>query len=251
MRTTHTLASTVAVMGVIRRRWKLLLGLGALLGVMAYFAVPYVYIHFINDPKPALTFENRDKELAKAGAAEPVSSTDGEWFVTQPSTAGYRVKETLNGQSTSGVGRTNTVDGSFTLAGASIKSAEFNVDVSTLTSDQARRDKQVKGRLLATDEFPVATFTLNEPIALGTLPADGVTIAAKASGTLSLRGKDKPVTLDLQARRSGDKIEVLGNAALNFADFGIPDPSVKPFVSTEQSGVLEVSLTLSRAPGNL
>lgn len=239
-------------MRLIRQRWKLLLGLLVMLAAVAYFAVPYVYIHFINDPKPELTFENRDRELAKAGASTPTaSSTDGQWLVTQPSTAGYRVKEILNGQSTSGVGRTNTVDGKFVLAGTSVKSGEFNVDVSTLTSDQTRRDKQVRGRLLATDEFPVATFLLDEPIVLGTLPADGVTIAAKASGTLSLRGQDRPVIFAVSARRSGDRIELLANATLNFAEFGIPDPSVKPFVSTEQSGVLEVSLTLTRAPGNV
>ena len=236
-------------MGLIRRRWKLLLVAAIGLAAIAYVAIPYVYIHFINDPKPELTFANRDKELAESGkTALPAFTTDGEWIVAQPSTAGYRVKETLNGQSTEGVGRTNTVDGSFTLVGPSVKSGEFSVDVSTLTSDQTRRDNQVKGRLLATDQFPVATFTIDQPIELGTIPADGTTIAATAAGTLSLRGVEKPVTLDLQARLSGDLIDVLGKTTLVFADFEIPDPSVKPFVTTEQSGVLEVSLKLSRKP---
>ena len=236
-------------MGLIRQRWKLLLVVAIGLAAIAYVAIPYVYIHFINDPKPELTFANRDKELAKSGiSALPASSTDGEWVIAQPSTAGYRVKETLNGQSTEGVGRTNTIDGSFMLLGPTVKSGEFSVDVSTLTSDQTRRDNQVKGRLLATDQFPVATFTIDQPIELGTIPADGTTIAAKAAGTLSLRGVEKPVTLDLQARLSGDSIDVLGKTTIVFADFEIPDPSKKPFVTTVQSGVLEVSLKLARKP---
>ncbi len=235
-------------MGFVRRRWKLLVA-GLVVAVAAgVVGIPYVYIHFINKPEPKLTFANRDKELAKGGTvASSALSTDGTWIVGAPSTAGYRVKETLNGQSTEGVGRTDKIDGSFVLAGSTVQSGEFNVDVSTLASDQGRRDNQVRGRLLSTDEFPVSTFTLGAPVALEALPDDGVSVTTKATGTLSLRGVEKDVTLDIEARRAGTNIELLASTTLVFADFEIPDPSVAPFVTTEQSGLLEVSLTLTKA----
>ncbi len=213
-------------------------------------AVPYVYIHFINKPEPRLTLDNLDKERASADSsvvsAVGASSLDGSWKVSS-GTAGYRVKETLNGQDTEGVGRTTTVEGSFAISGTTVTAGEFSVDVSTLTSDQARRNNQVRGRLLETDQFPVASFVLDQPIALSAIPDDGVLIDADATGTLSLHGVDKAITLTVQARRNGETIEVLGTAPITFADFGIEDPSVSPFVSVGATGTLEVSLVLGRA----
>ncbi len=233
----------------------LLIGFVAAVAI-GVFAIPYVYIHFINDPAPRLTLENLDKQRA-AGASTDVPSTDapasgsdatdGNWVVTTPSVAGYRVKETLNGQASEGVGRTETVDGSFTVTGTDVTGGEFNVDVSSLKSDQSRRDNQVHTRLLQTDEFPVATFVLSKPIALGSIPADGVLVTTTATGTLSLHGVDKPVTLDVQARRNGAAIEVLATSLLTFADFEIEDPSKPPFVTVGETGMLEVQLTLKRA----
>ena len=248
------MGATLTVMGWIRRRWWLLLiGVVAAVGI-GVVAVPYVYIHFINDPAPRLTLDNLDKQRASGASATEASSatglaTDGKWIVTAPSVAGYRVKETLNGQASEGVGRTETVDGSFTLAGTDVTAAEFNVDLSTLKSDQSRRDNQVRTRLLQTDEFPVATFVLSQPIVLDSIPADGVLVTATGNGTLSLHGVDKPVTLDVQARRNGEGIEVLASTLLTFADFEIEDPSKAPFVTVGKTGTLEVQLTLKRSIG--
>lgn len=236
-------------MAFLRRRWwQLLLAAVAAIAV-GVVAVPYVYIHFINKPAPRLTFENLDKQRTDSTDALPAATeaTDGVWNVVAPSTAGYRVKETLNGQDTEGVGRTQTVEGIFTLRGARVTLGEFSVDVSTLESDQTRRDSQVRGRLLETDEFPIASFVLDQPIELGSIPADGETVTAKAVGTLSLRGVDKPVSLDIQARRTGESIEVLANTVITFADFEIENPSVSPFVTVGETGTLEVQLTLNRS----
>ena len=232
-------------MRFLRRRWKLLIVAVVVAIGVGVVAIPYIYIHFINKPAPRLTFENRDKERARSGdtmtgesaaetAAAATSSLDGNWKVSS-GTAGYRVKETLNGQATEGVGRTPKVEGSFTLAGTSVTAGEFSIDVSSLESDQTRRDNQVRTRLLNTAEFPVSTFVLDKPIDLGPLPADGVTISVSGTGTLSL-----------QARRAAETIEVVANAPITFADFGIEDPSVSPFVSVGPVGTLEVSLVLGR-----
>jgi polyisoprenoid-binding protein YceI len=240
-----------------RRRWMFVIP-GLVLAVLGSAKLgAIIYTRFINDPAPTLTFANRDKELQKAtttiSTGVPPStkvvaedSLDGTWTVTKPSTAGYRIKESISGESSEGVGRTTTVDGAFVLAGETVTEAEFNVDVSTLTSDQSKRDEAVSGDILKTEEFPVATFTLTEPIVLGAIPADGVAVKAKATGTMSLRGMEAPMVLDVEARRSGQSIEVAANGIIVFADFGIPDPSKKPLVTVENRGTLEVLLTLKR-----
>lgn len=238
----------------IRHRWKWLLAALMALVAIGVVGIPYVYIHFFNKPAPRLTFENLDKQRATStdatgsGAVETTgaaASDSGTWIVVSPSTAGYRAKETLSGQSTEAVGRTNSIEGSFVLNETTVASGEFSVDLTSLKSDSAKRDAQVQGRLLATDEFPVATFTLTEPIELGPLPADGTAIASKAIGTLSVRGTEKPQLFDIQALRNGGVIQVLATTTIAFADYGIPDPSLPPVVSVGKTLLLEVSLTLN------
>lgn len=45
--------------------------------------------------------------------------------------------------------------------------------MTTITSDQSRRDDQFHGRILQTLEFPEATFTLTVPLDLGTVQDSG------------------------------------------------------------------------------
>ena len=63
------------------------------------------------------------------------------------SAVGYRVVEVLFGQDTEGVGRTSAITGGLTLDGAQVTAADFEVDMTTVTSDEDRRDNQFRGRL--------------------------------------------------------------------------------------------------------
>jgi polyisoprenoid-binding protein YceI len=164
------------------------------------------------------------------------------WTVTAPSSAGYRVEESIAGQPKTAVGRTTTVDGSFTITNGLVSGAEVNVDLATMVSDQARRDAQFRGRIMATDEFPVATFTLTDSFALTSGTAMD---AAKVQGTLSLRGTEKPATFTVNGKLEGDAIAIVASTTITFADYGIPDPSIGP-VSTEDNGTIEVALTAKR-----
>lgn len=267
--------------GTSGSRWRKRLGIGlaavVLLGVIGAVGVPYVYIHFIKDPPPPpLSFEQRDAETAASAASEttaptaPTAPTEttlgagpatassaaaadgvaGTWKVVQPSQAGYRVKEVLFGQDTEGVGRTNAVDGTVTIeqsgAEVTVKTAELGVDLTSVTSDDSRRDGQFQGRIMDTAAFPVALFVLDEPIVLGSLPVTGAAVDAKANGTLTLRGTEKKVTLDLEARRTeAGTIEVQGSCDVVFADFGIPNPS-NMAATTQDHGLLEFLVTLQR-----
>ena len=67
------------------------------------------------------------------------------------------------------------MSGSLVVDGTSITSVDISADLSTLQSDDQRRDGQV-GRL----DLGTATFKLASPIELGSLPADGATVDATA-----------------------------------------------------------------------
>jgi len=98
-----------------------------------------------------------------------------------------------------------------------------------------------------TSQFPTATFTTTAPISLSPTPANGVLIHPTATGQLTLHGVTKSVTVSLDARRSGNVIEVSGSIPVTFADYGIANPSVAGLVTTQDHGTVEFLLHLTPA----
>ncbi|MDP9069876.1 MAG: YceI family protein [Actinomycetota bacterium] len=82
---------------------------------------------------------------------------DGTWRVTAGSRAGYRVKEVLFGQDAEALGRTDDVTGAFDVRGTSVAAGWFSVDMTTVTSDESRRDNQFRGRIMVVATYPTAT----------------------------------------------------------------------------------------------
>jgi polyisoprenoid-binding protein YceI len=169
----------------------------------------------------------------------------GTWKAGSGSQAGYRVKEILFGQSNTAVGRTDKVTGALVVDGTTVSSAKVTVDLTTVTSDQDRRDSQFQGRIMDTASYPTATFELTKPVELGTLPAAGATVTKQAAGKLTLHGTTKAVTVDLTARRSGATIEVQGSIPVVFAEWNIPNPSFAT-IKTEDHGELEFLVVFTR-----
>jgi polyisoprenoid-binding protein YceI len=179
-------------------------------------------------------------EDARAGAL------DGMWATTAASQAGYRVKEILFGQEAEAVGRTNAVTGRVEIRGTTVTAASFEVDLTTVASDNSRRDNQFRGRIMDVARFPTAAFRLTSPIDVAPLPPDGEQVHETAVGDLTLRGTTRRVNVDVRARRAGETIEIAGTIPVLFADWGIPDPSFGP-AQTEDRGEIEFLLVLTRA----
>jgi polyisoprenoid-binding protein YceI len=239
----------------LHRKRTYFIGIPILIFLVAVVA-PYVYIHFIEGPAPAklkLSEPKSSPSTTSSGSDSTGSSTDsssasvdGTWQVTKNgTTVGYRVNEVLFGQSATAVGRTDAVTGQLTLDGTTATAADFTADLTKVASDQGNRDNQFQGRIMDTSTYPTATFKLTSPIELASIPQNLVEVTEKATGDLTLRGKTRPVTFDVIARRNGDKIEVNGSIPITFADWGIPNPSFGP-ATTEDHGILEFILTFNR-----
>jgi polyisoprenoid-binding protein YceI len=185
-------------------------------------------------------------EVSTTASTAGTSGVDGTWAIAADSEVGYRVDESINGFATTANGRTNAVTGSIVLVGTTAQSGDFTVDMTTFKSDESRRDGQFNGRIMAVDQFPTATFVLTSPIDFGTIPADGETVTATASGDLTLHGTTNPVTFELQATFKNGRIGVLGQIPVVFADYGIPNPS-RATITTEDNGLLEFVLIFDRA----
>jgi polyisoprenoid-binding protein YceI len=226
------------------RKWLWFLTGAIALVVVAVVAVPFVYIHFIEaDPAPRLALSSPSSTEVAGSTSVPLAGT---WTAGSGSKAQYRVNEVLFGQDNTATGSTSAVTGSVTIAGTTVTGADITVDLTTVKSDEDRRDAQFQGRIMDTAQFPNATFKLTQPIALGTEPKDGTPITVPATGDLTLRGATKPVTVSLKAQRNGDSIEVQGTIPIVFADYGIPNPSFAS-ITTEDHGELEFLLELSHA----
>ena len=230
----------------------------AAIAVLAIGAVagPWVYINLIKDDAPeALMLEPSTTTIAPESSTTiaiestttiaPASTIDGEWKVVAESIVGYRVKETIVGQKTEGVGRTSEIIGSLTIVDKQVTAAEFTVDMTTLVSDSTRRDRQVNTRILDTVNFPTATFTLKEPITLTPEALAGSDFSVDTTGTLTLRGVTKDIDLTLIARLVDDVIEVNGSIQIVFTDWSIPDPSISSIIVVDR-GLLEFLVRFKR-----
>ena len=208
---------------------------------VAGFGGTWIYLNVIRDDAPErLSLQDDATDAPRATRREGI---EGRWEPTSQSQVGYRVKEVIFAQSGEGVGRTSDVSGELTIEGTTVNAATFSADLRTLKSDESQRDGHVHNRILETAKFPTATFDLTEPIDFSVVPALGEVLNARATGDLTIRDTTKPVTFDLQAKYTGDTIEIAGAIPIVWAEWNIPNPS--NFVAaTEDRGLLEFLLVL-------
>ena len=171
------------------------------------------------------------------------STLAGEWTVASGSEAGYRVEEVLNNTDVAVTGRTEEVEGTFTIdeSGLTLLSADITVDVASITTDSSNRDAYFRDQALRTAENPTATFTLTDPVTLESAPKPGDVVKATAQGELTIAGVTKPVTASVEVRSDGVTAEIAGSIPITFKDFGVEAPNLG-FVSVEPTGFVEFQL---------
>ena len=198
-------------------------------------------------------------------AASIGAATDGVWSVDtsigtfddscltdvcSSTFAGFRINEELaNFGAKTVVGRTGDVSGSMELVGSQVIGASFVVDMTTLVTDNDSRTAALTEFAggLETSAFPEATFELTEPIELGEVPAEGVSIEVEATGNLTVRGVTREVTIPLTAEMQAGLIIVFGNLeGILLDDFEIPKPTAIVVVSVEDNATMELQLFLRR-----
>ena len=160
--------------------------------------------------------------------------------------AGFRVDEVLNNIGAfTAVGRTAKVAGSIELSNTALVAATIEVQMGTLATDNSFRDGRIY-QALNTSEYPLATFTLVEPVELPAGMAGGEAFSGSAVGDLTVKGATNRVTFDLQAQLVGDRIVAVGSSDVVFSDFGVTAPTAPIVVSVEDHGVMEFQLIFTR-----
>jgi polyisoprenoid-binding protein YceI len=180
---------------------------------------------------------------------------DGTWVIDteigdfsdySSSWAGFRVAEVLQGLGdVFAVGRTPVVSGSLQAEGSTIQSAVIEVDLTTITSDQSRRDPAIQ-RALDTVTFPTAVLETRGPVDMGAVPVDGQPFSVMVPATLTIRDTRQDVDLELTGQRVGDVVVVVGTLPVDFTSFGVTMPTAPVVLSVEDTGDLEWQLFFRR-----
>lgn len=240
----------------MKKSQKILIGVGVgvlVLGGTAAIAGPVIYRDFIAPPAaeaPSLSADEDVMDPSTETATGELNPADlvGSWAVADNSEAGYRVDEVLNGTDVTVTGRTDNVEGTFTIGdtGLTLEAAELTVDVASITTDSDQRDAYFRDQALRASENPTATFTLTDPVTLESAPGSGDVVQAEATGELTIAGVTQTVTASVEVQSDGTTAAIAGSIPITFADFGVEAPSLG-FVSVEPTGFVEFQLTADRA----
>ena len=222
---------------------------GALILGAAGVGVLY-FVVFAGSSPQKLVLSSPTPSASGSGTASTAGA--GTWTVGSGSVAGYRVREQLASLAapSDAVGRTSAITGTLTLtqaaSGYTVAASGFTVDVSKLTSDQSRRDQRIHSQGLESDRYPTATFKLTSPIALSADATSGQTIRVSATGDLTIHGVTKSVTIPIDARLTGSKIELVGSITFPFSQFGMTPPSIGGFVTVQNNATMEFQLLMTQ-----
>ena len=218
---------------------KILIGVGALVVLLAALAVGGWYFFLKSDPKPpAAITKTTTVGGGSLNGIYRVAPGDAQNFV------GYRVQEQLAavGVESTATGRTSEITGSFAIDGMTVKNVTVDANLVSLTSDRDMRDNRIKTLGLESEKFPQSKFVLSQPISFQSVPTVGKTVRATAKGDFTLHGVTRPVSIPLEGRWDGRDIQVVGSLDVKFADYGIDPPNIGGFVSVKDQGVMEFQI---------
>lgn len=179
-------------------------------------------------------------KLTGSGGPADDPAGAGAYEVAQPTFVGYRVREKfVTFGVADAVGRTDRVTGTATIAENRVTEADLTTDMTTLRSDEARRDAALSQRAIETARHPTSRFVLTQPFEIARAEQ-------QAKGNLTLHGRTRPIAAMVQGRQQANgHVELAGTADIDFEAFGIQPPSVVGFVTVEDHGTLEFELRLS------
>lgn len=172
-------------------------------------------------------------------------------LVPDQSEARYRVTEQLANLNlpNDAIGKTKNISGAIVLdADGQVDPAEsgFVVDVSTLQSDQSRRDNFLRRSTLQTEQYPTVTFV---PKAISGLPwplPETGDFNFQMTGDLTIRDVTREVTWTVTGTLENGTAVGQAVTQFTFADFNLDQPRVPIVLSIVDEINLELDVTMQR-----
>ena len=205
-------------------------------------------------PTPTATPDSPPQQPPETAAptSQPDAGAGGVTLeIADGSEARYRVKEQLAFLDfpNDAVGVTQDVEGKLVLGPDGAVSAEdslIRVDLSTLQSDEDRRDNYVRNRTLGTGQYPHTDFVPATISGLQwPLPSTGEA-SFSITGDMTIRDVTREVTWETVAQFSDAVITGTATTNFTFDEFDLNVPSVAVVLSVENNIRLEIDLVLQR-----
>ena len=164
--------------------------------------------------------------------------------------ARYRVREQLmhHDLPNDAVGKTTAITGGISFsAGGAIDTAasKISIDVTSLKSDQERRDGYVQHRTLETAQYPTVVFAPTSMIGAH-IPLASAEQSFDVAGMLTVHGVTRPTVWHVKAQSSGCDVTGSGWTQFTFADVQLAQPRVPVLLSVADTIRLEYDFHLVR-----
>lgn len=166
--------------------------------------------------------------------------------------ARFRAREQFANRDTlsEAVGTTSVVSGNIVLnaQGAALpEQSKIVIDLTTLQTDQARRDAYIKSNTLQTDQFPNAELVVSQVSGLPwPLPTSGQA-TVQLTGDLTLHGVTRPTTWEVRATMADRDLSGLAKTTVKMTDFGMTTPRTASVLSVNDEVALELTFKAVRA----
>ncbi len=174
-------------------------------------------------------------------------------IVPEESEARFLIGEVLAGSHTIVVGRTRDVRGELVVdlsQPATAQLGTIQVDLSTLATDNAFRNRAIHSAILETgrDEYRFGTFAPSSIEGIPDTITYGQPYTLTLTGDLTIHGVTRTYAFEAQVSAVSET-RIVGSASLSFlySDFGVQIPYLPPQVaSVEEQVILEVELVFQR-----
>lgn len=148
------------------------------------------------------------------------------------------------------IGRTSQLSGEFSFYRDGtdddklvVSSGHFQVDISTLTSNDTRRDERIRNQWLESARFPLAAFEAKEvrnpPIVSPDEAGKAVEWTFDLKGDMTVREVTREETFEIHLNLIEGKMVGTASALLKMKDYGFKPPSIPGLFKVEE-GVLIV-----------
>ncbi|OLT53982.1 YceI family protein [Cellulosimicrobium sp. CUA-896] len=220
----------------------------AVLALVVVLLAPFVWTELSEGrTPPPLGLQTSAEPSPHVEEPEPGPfDVDGRWSVGPGSAAGFRATlQDAPADERTVVGSTDDVAGWVQVDAGEATAGRVEVRTATLETGSAVPDRVLRQALEA-DVFPTSVFTLTAPLEVEEVERSDEPVELEARGTLTILDETQPVTVALEAQRSGDGVELRGAIAVRFSDYGIALPPSGP-VQVEDEGTVEMRLALTRS----